>query len=110
MALSTCHICTNMSNEGRRHPGSPAGAESCRLCKRAYCLAHKSTTTTSKDVCEINHNTYRRKHPAEIQGWNVFATLGMRERELGEEGVKGEEKESREMMGAGMLEFESDYE
>ncbi|PVH70652.1 hypothetical protein DL98DRAFT_521501 [Cadophora sp. DSE1049] len=33
----------------------------CLLCDRAFCVDHKGK---EEDVCEINHETYYRNHPA----------------------------------------------
>jgi hypothetical protein len=33
----------------------------CLLCERAFCVDHKGK---EEDVCEINHETYYRNHPA----------------------------------------------
>lgn len=101
MTLGNCHICTRMTQEGRKHAGKqPAkGAEFCRLCKRPYCLAHKSTTETEKEVCEINHFTYAAKHPREVgNGWKIFADMKIRKNELGDEGLKEEEEKIKEMV------------
>lgn len=73
------------------------GAEFCRLCKRAYCLPHKSTTEKSADVCEINHTTYYLKHNKVMNGWKIFRDLEQRREELGEKGVEEEEEKIMKM-------------
>lgn len=71
-----CHVCSSMSK--RKYHVQKGDAALCLLCDRPYCEAHKGE---EEDVCEVNHFTYYRKHPA-FHG-RIFSSLAARRLEAG---------------------------
>ena len=75
LSIIDCHICVRMN---RRKPAwkQITPSKMCILCVREYCSMHAApgNEVRGHDVCEINHETYYRKHRHRwIEG--VFATL-----------------------------------
>ncbi|GAB7340518.1 hypothetical protein MBLNU457_6938t1 [Dothideomycetes sp. NU457] len=71
-----CHICTQMSLHRIRQnlPSSvllSAPSWTCTLCRRPYCATHSSPSWAG--VCEINHETYARRHPGRKGVWGSVA-------------------------------------
>lgn len=79
VSIIDCHICVCMSI---RRPAweQPGPSKMCVLCVRQYCSMHAASANEvgGKDVCEIKHQMYYRKHP---QRWanGVLPTLDARD-------------------------------
>ncbi|KAJ8070715.1 hypothetical protein OCU04_001086 [Sclerotinia nivalis] len=111
--ISQCHVCEKMYRDrmarygcasSRSGPGSTVAStvtsritlsnstahlEECILCLRPFCPQHKEREV--KEVCEINHDTYYRRHP-DIVG--IFPS--MVELERAPEQEKKREKRAQE--------------
>lgn len=67
-----CHICVSMRKANPKKHGSinlDVDTVTCALCARDFCNAHKGR---SGNTCEINHITYRARHPG-IEG--IYARI-----------------------------------
>ncbi|XPS75419.1 hypothetical protein M3J09_007506 [Ascochyta lentis] len=74
MAL-TCFICNQMRTRNPTRHGDDATIGSitiCLLCNRQFCESHKGNPDA---VCEINHETYFRKHPTL---YDIYPSLAAR--------------------------------
>ncbi|PYH55236.1 uncharacterized protein BO96DRAFT_79749 [Aspergillus niger CBS 101883] len=56
----SCHIHDRMRLR-KPHLQDTLPIQLCVLCNRSFCAAHKGK---EDNVCEINHETYYRNHPA----------------------------------------------
>jgi hypothetical protein len=80
LSLQDFFVCQDMRTKNpKKHRNlQPTGdIQTCLLCARPYCEAHKSQGADG--VCEVNHATYYSNH----RGFpNVFPSLDARNREL----------------------------
>lgn len=74
-SIIDCHICTSMA-ETKVHD-QVGDCAVCLLCDRPYCERHKGE---EMDVCEINHNTYYRRH---YKPGRIFPSMDNRRKALG---------------------------
>lgn len=60
LQIKYCHVCEKM-RERKPTQKETGPIETCLLCNRCYCEAHKSPD--QPQVCEVNHFSYYRNHP-----------------------------------------------
>lgn len=75
-----CDICKRMLSRQRTVKYFKDPERVCILCNKIYCDGHKSKIYQENDICEINHETYYRKHYQKEN--NIFSSLEHRTRIL----------------------------
>jgi len=66
-----CNVCKKMLSRQRTPKYFKTPERICILCNKTYCDAYKSAL--EENVCEINHETYYRKHFRKKN--NIFYSL-----------------------------------